>query len=303
MKNLCFLDVMSIVTFLLGLSFWLWSQPIEAQNRKALLIGISNYSKYPGSKWSDIHGKEDVSLLSPVLKKQGFVVDSLTDSENPTKSNIVNAIKRLTQKVKKGDIVYLHFSTHGQPMEDGLLNKNKDEEDEWDESIIPIDAGVKFDKLKDYGQRHLVDDELAFYVETIRKKIGSRGFLYVVIDACHAGTMSRTDEDIRGVNEGFSSSGKQYSPPLFEKRHYMLTDNPLLAPALYIEACKARECNKEIKLFDGRKYGSLSFNVYYALLANKLSLDGKQFENDIRNSIRVKGRWHSNQTLVVETSK
>lgn len=280
-----------------------FSQQIEAQNKKALLIGISNYSEYPESKWKDIHGKEDVSLLSPVLKKQGFVVDSLTDSEKPTKANIVNAIKRLIQKVKKGDIVYLHFSTHGQPVEDGLLNKAKDEEDEWDESIIPIDAGVKYDMRMDYGQRHLIDDELAIYVENIRKKIGNKGYLYVIVDACHAGTMSRADEDIRGINEGFSSSGKEYSPPLFEKRHHMLTDNPLLSPALYVEACKARECNKEIKLLDGRKFGSLSINVYYALLTNKLSLNGKQFENDIRNSIRVKGRWHSNQTLVVETSK
>ena len=303
MKKLRLLYVSRLITLFGGLSFLMCSQQIVAQNKRALLIGISNYSKYPESKWSDIHGKEDVSLLSPVLEKQGFIVESLTDSDNPTKANIVNAIKRLTQKVKKGDIVYLHFSTHGQPMEDGLLNKTKDEEDEWDESIIPLDAGVKYDKFKDYGQRHLVDDELARYVETIRRKIGSKGFLYVVVDACHAGTMSRADEDVRGINEGFSSSGKEYSPPLFEKRHHMLTNNPSLAPTLYIEACKARECNKEIKLLDGRKFGSLSINVYYALLANKLSPDGKQFENDIRNSIKVKGRWHSNQTLVIETSK
>ena len=123
-------------------------QVIIAQDKQALLIGISRYSSVSNSPWSDIHGKEDVSLIASVLKKQGFRIDSITDSENPTKENIVNAIRKITRNIKKGSIVYLHFSTHGQPVEDGLLNKTKDEDDEWDESIIPIDAGIKYNKGK-----------------------------------------------------------------------------------------------------------------------------------------------------------
>ena len=278
-------------------------QVIIAQDKQALLIGISRYSSVSNSPWSDIHGKEDVSLIASVLKKQGFRIDSITDSENPTKENIVNAIKKITRNIKKGSIVYLHFSTHGQPVEDGLLNKIKDEDDEWDESIIPIDAGIKYNKEKDYGQLHLIDDEIDFYVNLIRKKIGPRGYLYITIDACHAGTMIRGDEGARGISLGFSSSGKKYSPPLIEKRHHKLSVGQFLSPVMCIEACKARETNKEIRLPDGRRYGSLSLNVYYALQEHPLSLDGKQFENDVRNSIRNKGLWHSNQTLVVETSE
>ena len=91
-------------------------QVIIAQDKQALLIGISRYSSVSNSPWSDIHGKEDVSLIASVLKKQGFRIDSITDSENPTKENIVNAIRKITRNIKKGSIVYLHFSTHGQPV-------------------------------------------------------------------------------------------------------------------------------------------------------------------------------------------
>ena len=41
--------------------------------------------------------------------------------------------------VKSGDIVYLHFSCHGQPVED----LDGDEKDGWDESIVPYDAWKK----------------------------------------------------------------------------------------------------------------------------------------------------------------
>ena len=46
-----------------------------------------------------------------------------------TFDNIVSHITQFISKSKKGDIVYLHFSAHGQPIEDF----NGDEEDGWDE--------------------------------------------------------------------------------------------------------------------------------------------------------------------------
>lgn len=39
-------------------------QVIIAQDKQALLIGISRYSSVSNSPWSDIHGKEDVSLIA-----------------------------------------------------------------------------------------------------------------------------------------------------------------------------------------------------------------------------------------------
>ena len=53
---------------------------------------------------------------------------------------------------KVGDIVYLHFSTHGQPFED----LSGDEDDGWDESIVPVDAPIEYSKGKYEGENHLI---------------------------------------------------------------------------------------------------------------------------------------------------
>ena len=47
-----------------------------SQSKRAFLVGISNYSSNlhlaDGKGWNDIHGENDVKLLVPTLKKQGF---------------------------------------------------------------------------------------------------------------------------------------------------------------------------------------------------------------------------------------
>ena len=114
----------------------LFSSAANAQRKRAFLVGISHYdTALTGYQWNNINGVEDVNLLNPVLKKQRFSVKTLLD-EQATFDNIVSTIAQFTNKTRRGDIVYLHFSTHGQPVED----LNGDEEDGWDESIVPIDA-------------------------------------------------------------------------------------------------------------------------------------------------------------------
>ena len=53
-----------------------------AQNKIALLIGISNYPQYKDAdaSWAKIHGTNDVQLISPLLAKQGFKIVTLTDN-------------------------------------------------------------------------------------------------------------------------------------------------------------------------------------------------------------------------------
>ena len=114
----------------------LLSSAANAQRKRAFLVGISHYDQALTSyQWNNINGVEDVNLLSPILRKQGFATTTLLD-EQATFEHIVRQITQFTDKTKKGDIVYLHFSAHGQPIED----LNGDEEDGWDESIVPIDA-------------------------------------------------------------------------------------------------------------------------------------------------------------------
>src|SRR5574344_2305240 len=128
-----------------------------AQKKYALLVGISDYHALnKANEWNNIHGTNDVSLITPLLKKQGFNVSAITETK-ATRANILKQLKQLTHRVSKGSIVYLHFSCHGQPFED----KNGDEEDGWDESLVPIDAPIAYKKGTYEGKNHITDDVLA----------------------------------------------------------------------------------------------------------------------------------------------
>ena len=276
----------------------LLSSAANAQRKRAFLVGISHYdTALTGYQWNNINGVEDVILLSPILKNQGFVITTLLDDQ-ATFDNIVSQIAKFTNKTKKGDIVYLHFSAHGQPVED----LNGDEEDGWDESIVPIDAYKIYKKGFYEGQKHLTDDLLNKYVKKLREKIGPLGFLYVVIDACHAGTASRAnDETIRGTHVGFTCNNKVFKPSTNKKSHYRVDALAKHSNVLFIEACRSDQVNTEIKV-DGKHYGPLSYNIAQTLSGFTLTTNGKDFDESIKHSLMNTKRWPNNQNLVTETS-
>ena len=270
----------------------------DAQRKRAFLVGISHYdTALTGYQWNNINGVEDVNLLSPILKKQGFQTTSLLD-EQAIYDNIIRQLSSFIKSTKKGDIVYLHFSTHGQPVED----LNGDEEDGWDEAIVPIDAYKMYKKGNYEGKKHLLDDQLNEYVKQLRKKIGTKGFLYVVIDACHAGTSSRAnDETVRGTKVGFTYNNKVFKPSIQKKSHYKIEANPKLSKVLFIEACRPDQVNTEIKVGD-KRYGPLSYNIAQILSANTLSANSEEFLKSLKFSIMNGGHWPNNQNLVTESS-
>lgn len=270
----------------------------NAQRKRAFMVGISHYdTALTGYQWNNINGTNDVQLLSPILKKQGFYLSTLLDDQ-ATYQNITNKLSAFTNQTKKGDIVYLHFSTHGQPVED----LNGDEEDGWDEAIIPIDAYKIYKKGSYEGKKHLLDDQLNTYIKKLRTKIGPSGFLYVVIDACHAGTSSRAnDETIRGTKVGFTYNNKVFKPSVQKKSHYKVEASAKMSHVMYLEACRPDQVNMEIKVKD-RRYGPLSYNISQALLAKPLSTNAAEFLNSVKASIMNGGCWPNNQNLVTETS-
>ena len=288
MKRILFIVIISIFT-----------QLVMAQNKRALLVGISDYqcvNKYGG--WNNIHGKNDIDMLCPTLKKWGASVSCLYD-KGATKTGIDKALKVLISQCKTGDIVYLHFSTHGQPFED----ESGDEDDGWDESIVPVDAPIEYTKGKYEGENHLIDDELHEYCTRIRKVIGTKGMLYVVIDACHAGKASMGIEEtvIRGTKAGFTSSGKYYRPQKLEKgNYYNIPSSPSLGKVVFVEACRSYQVNKEI-VESGTHYGALSYYINRVLSNQDLTKDCKWIET-VKEMMDSDPRL-TNQNMVIESSK
>ena len=270
----------------------------NAQRKRAFMVGISHYDTVlTGYQWNNINGVEDIKLLEPILKKQGFYLTTLMD-EQATYENITTQLSTFINKTKKGDIVYIHFSAHGQPVED----LNGDEEDGWDESIVPIDAYKLYKKGTYEGKNHLLDDQINKYVKKLREKISPSGFLYVVIDACHAGTSSRAnDETVRGTKVGFTYNNKVFKPSTSKQSNYKVEASAKMANVLFIEACRPNQVNMEIKVGD-KRYGPLSYNIAWALSAKPLSLNAEEFLNNIKALILNNGRWPNNQNMVTEKS-
>lgn len=272
--------------------------------KRAFLVGISTYRANGRTAWNNIHGKEDVDSLAPALAKKGFTITSLVN-EQATYQGITALLKKFIADTNKGDIVYIHFSSHGQPVEDGLIKgSDKDEADGWDEAIVPIDAGKVYGVNGYKGEKHLTDDELNNFFKSLRNKIGPKGMLYVAMDACHAGEMSRKGiETVRGTNEALSQdASNKYNPPRSNIRHFRVEKTSGMSPVLFIEACQSRERNTEIRI-NGKEYGALSYNIWQAL--NNMGSFGKnaqEFKAQVEGSAKAKDRWPRTQTLVIEST-
>ncbi len=268
-----------------------------AQDKHALLIGISEYGE--GTEWDTIHGTNDIDLIKTVLKD--YDIHELKNSE-ATYDNIIKELTALTQRCKEGDIVYLHFSGHGQPVED----LNKDEEDGWDESFVPYDAHKRYKKGVYDGSNHLTDDVLNSYYSKFQQLLGSKGLLVVAMDACHSGDSYRgsiDDDDSyeRGSAEGFSRDiNKVYRRLSTCKDVNFINRSGNEANLVTIEACLPFQSNFEIKV-DDTYYGPLSYSIYKLLDTTSFSSDPQwilHLKEIMKESIPI---W-SRQRMMIEST-
>lgn len=279
--------------------------PMYATSR-ALLVGISNYSQNAGSGWSDINGVNDINILQGELYKQGFLVTSLLDV-NATAFNIRALLQDIYTCANPNDTIYIHFSGHGQPVED----LNGDEQDGWDEAFIPIDAQMWYKEGVYEGNNHIADDEFNICFNHIRRKIGEKGLLFVVFDACHSGTMSREGSDanidddaaVRGTYIGFSKD-KEYHPLREQKPtcHYDIRQESTLSPVIILEACQAWQQNIEV-LVDGKYYGPLSYAIYHQLQAESFSQTALQPDVIQGYMQEIIPSWRKQQMVIEQSTK
>ena len=271
----------------------------HAQTKRAFVVGISEYQQSGENAWAAIHGANDAELITPVLKNQGFKVTKICN-KSATANKIRREMASLIASCKKGDIVYLHFSCHGQPFED----LNGDEEDGWDESIIPYDALMIYTKGKYEGANHITDDELHSFFLQLRKAVGVKGFVSVVIDACHAGNtyMGEEEEDeepFRGIKKGFSPNGKVYRPRINARGFFHISQIPGYANIVVLQACRSYQTNYEIKQ-DGNYYGPLSYCVSHVLAKKAISIN-LDWVLEVERMMKSDKRL-TRQNMVYETS-
>lgn len=247
-----FLTLMSAIFVLSSSSI------LHAQTRRAFVIGLGQQDD---KAWGKINGDKDVLYVDKILKDAKFKAGNIRRLVNKqaTKKAIVNGFKSLIVQSRRGDIIYVHYSGHGQQMKD----VHNDEKDGLDECWIPYDAYRRPCK-KDRGEKHLTDDEVNYYLNAIRNKIGDVGKMLVVIDACHSGDATRgsDDEVVRGVEDIFeaiksfilgepSEKGKEkvVNPKAKENKERWIT----------ISACRSDQVNIEMK---NPVVGKLTYALY-----------------------------------------
>ena len=291
-----------ILTCVMMAFLFLGNQTLHAEAKRALLVGISDYGNHDEdpNKWANISGANDIKLLAPLFEAQGFKVTSLVDAQ-ATHAGITGTLDKLAKDSKKGDIVYIHFSMHGQPFED----LNGDEEDGWDEALIPVDAQMLYSAGVYEGTNHLLDDELEAYFNDIRNQIGKDGQLYVILDACHSGTASRgDDEHIRGTREGFTRSGKEYTPDrtVETNDYFTVATKDGQSPVTFIEACRSYQVNKEVRDIETNTwYGSLSYYIAKAMGEHQIGASEDWIEA-VKTGMSGNRKLHK-QNVVIEKSE
>jgi len=143
---------------------------------RAVVIGI-NYVGQSG-ELSGCHNDVN-NMMGYLIEKYGFQKENITilmddgEHEEPTRDNIMNAFKNLVSKSEKGDVCFVHFAGHGVRLRDD----NGDEEDGYDEALVPLDY-VHAGKIRD-------DDIFSTLVGPMPAGVT----LTCLMDCCYSGTV------------------------------------------------------------------------------------------------------------------
>eukprot|EP00934_Nitzschia_sp_Nitz4_P006231 Nitzschia sp. Nitz4//scaffold212_size37733//20791//21959//NITZ4_007735-RA/size37733-augustus-gene-0.9-mRNA-1//1//CDS//3329542028//6221//frame0 len=144
--------------------------------KRAILIGI-NYVGQQG-QLSGCHNDVE-NIKRYLIQSEGFqekdMLILMDDGKHhpPTHKNITDAFTRITQYSKAGDTVFVHYSGHG----GRVVDTSGDEDDGYDETLIPVD-------FKTAGQ--IVDDDV---FKILVKPMPKDVHVMVLMDCCHSGTV------------------------------------------------------------------------------------------------------------------
>lgn len=269
---------MAYKKILLSALFFFVSTVSFSQTKRALIVAIGNYPEPRKNKWPVINSVSDIPLIkNALINNQQFSENNirvLVDSQ-ATKQGIIDAMDKLYASANSGDVVVIHFSSHGQQLEDD----NNDEIDGLDEAIVPYGAVFSFDpaKYKQFQSGYLRDDKFGDMITQLRNKLGKNGDVLVILDACHSGSGTRGTQTamIRGGNIPMVSS--QFNASRFAgedtagvfKENYKTSLNADAASLILISGAQARESNYECYDDNNKPVGSLSYSFSKAISSVK----------------------------------
>lgn len=235
--------------------------------RWAVIIGINQYSDTDARK--NLQGcvndvEKTNSILRTYLNAPADHITLLTSPSGldkctgsnacPTKTNVVDALRKVRQRANPGDFVYIHYSGHGdrRPTQYAELKKGQNH----DEVLCTLEddlSDVEFGDLLD----ELVNEGLA---------------VCVVLDCCHSGGASRlghgTSIRSRRATEEAAYDGQYDGARTRDLRNAVPIQSWFYRPRGYnlIAACQPHETAVEWKGADGKIYGALTYHLIETFL-------------------------------------
>lgn len=184
---------------------------VNSQDRKAFLLGINEFETTTG--WSTINGADDIrNIVKPTLERSGFKsknIHSFTIDSLNTYENTLFQLKSFSKTINQNDQVFIYFSTHGQRVWD----QNNDEDDQIDEALVLYNTPMCKESSFYKGNKHFVDDSLKIILDTIRKRSGVKGNVFLGIDACFSADIDKAIFDeakIRGISTVCNKSTNEF---------------------------------------------------------------------------------------------
>jgi len=159
----------------------------------------------------DIHEFEEENMT--ILMDDGVHPD-------PTRDNIMYAYRKIVAESQAGDVVYLHYSGHGGKLRDD----GNDEEDGYDETLIPLD-------YQSAGQ--IRDDDL---LRTLVIPMQEGVFVTSVMDCCHSGTVLDLPYNYQGEGDSMQEQDFKYDAA-FSILGALATGNTSAAASVAMDEC------------------------------------------------------------------
>ncbi len=275
---------------------------------KALLIGCTKYTNLGSS--ATLRGPaNDVQLMKKLLTTQFNFLDSniIVLSENagdrqPTKANIESAFDHIATQCEQGEHFVFFFAGHGSQVPDQRPASDQDPEpDGFDEVLLPCDT-ERWNADRKILRNIILDDELRGWLQ----KVVARGSIpWVVVDACHSGTVVRAEvtetyrkiqPDVLGIPESVLTQAAAQAASRDAWRETIAFEVPEQVPELAaLYAALPSEPTPEMTPPDGKDeqvYGLLTYTLYKTLTTATSAMSYEDLATRIRSQYRAWGRMH-----------
>ena len=268
----------------------------QQPSKYALLLAVGDYEESTG--WAKLGSTNDVEILEEALIANGFDNANITTLTNQevTNENLKKVFEeKLLNQVKEADILFIHYSGHGQQ----IVDQNGDEIDGLDECIVPFDSPKNYEAGVYEGEKLIRDDELSVYLNMLRKKMGKEGHILVTMDACHSGTATRGIKTARGTSELMAAKDFKTTKNNDNKGSLIeggsSENKGEYASLVTISSSTAKQLSYEMEDTDGKNYGLLSFALSkYLYDANEQDTYAEMLTN-IRNFVSAETSLQSPQ--------